>query len=294
MLPRLWSSCEGRQQGKITENSFEKISHHFLTRFYRGIAASLIGLALNSMQPAAALPQTFSASPTAEASRADDAGMEARIQVLTRPIGALVFLDGEYSMTGRTPYTVTYFLKGRYRIRATKLGYEDWKKDYVFNGQGVDKLSIKLTPKTRYKAFLRSMLVPGLGQAYSDHKTRGLVIGVMQFSAAGVLIYRNFKYTDALNEYNAALKNFQAGQKTQEGQAELVAQLLARKAVLDEAYEIRKRWLVITGLIYAYNVLEALIFFPSYQQGNVNVSVSLAQNPERYGAAVGLKVKAKF
>ena len=293
MLPHLWLCCEGGQQKEISESSIKRITKHL---YFRGGLFWLmaIGFMFNEAQLATAQSPAYSAELLPNSVRPDGAGVEARIQILTRPIGALVFLDGEYSMTGRTPYTVAYFLKGPYRIRATRPGYENWETDYTFNGQGDDKLSIKLKPKTRYKALLWSAIFSGAGQVYSDHKTRGFVIRLMQFSAAGVSLYQHFKYNDALDDYNTALKNFQASQKAQDGQTDLIAQVRARKADLDDAYEIRKGWLAVTGLIYAYNLLDAVVFFPRYQRGALEVGVSLNQPPELHGAAVELNVKTKF
>jgi len=294
MLPHLWSSCEGGQHDMRIENSASRTKKHWRFRgcFHCWVLAGMIllGVALNDAQLAKAQSSPYAAEPAPS----NDAAFEARIQILSRPIGAVVALDGEYSMIGRTPYTITHFLRGSYRIRAATPGYETWEADYVFNGRGDDKLSIKLTSKSRYKALWRSMLVPGWGQAYSDHKTRGVIIGVMQFSAAGVLIYQDSKYTEALSDYNAALKNFQANQKTQEGQADLIAQVRARQADLDNAYETRQRWLILTGLIYAYNLADALLFFPSYRDRAVEVNVTLDRKPELSGAAVKLNVNAKF
>ncbi|MDZ7368169.1 MAG: DUF5683 domain-containing protein [candidate division KSB1 bacterium] len=249
---------------------------------------------LNIMLNDAQLAKAQSSPYATEAGRSNDAAFEARIQVLSRPIGAEVALDGEYSMVGRTPYTISHFLRGSYRIRAAKPGYETWEADYVFNGRGDDKLSIKLTPKSRYKALWRSMLVPGWGQAYSDHQTRGAIIGLMQLGAAGVLFYQDSKYSEALNDYNAALKNFQTNQKDQEGQADLIAQVGARRAVLDNAYETRQRWLIVTGLIYAYNVADALLFFPSYRDRALELGLTLDRKPELRSSAVKLNLNANF
>jgi len=291
MLTDLWSRGEGGRQNEVTKNSIHLRGHFY---FWLASILTLIGIAFAGAQRARAQSPTYSAELTPNPVRSDDVAGDARIQVLTRPIGALVFLDGEYSMTGRTPYTITHFLKGQYRIRATKPGYENWETDYVFNGQGDDKLSIKMKPKTRSKALLRSMLFPGLGQSYSEHKTRAFAISLMQFSAAGILIYRDSQYTEALNDYNAALQNFQANQKNQDGQADLIAQVKARQTDLDEAYAARKRWLIITGLVYVYNLADAFLFFPSYRNNALDVSVTLDQNPERHGAALELNVQAKF
>jgi hypothetical protein len=286
MMPFLWLGCEGAQQNKIA-HSINRITQNLKSlanlRVKVFLLTSLIFFGF-----------TLAAAPAVQAQSPEYSEIDARIQILTRPIGALVLLNGEYSTAGRTPYTISYFLKGRYRIRAIKPGYENWETDYVFNGQGDDKLSIKLTPKKRYKAVLRSALLPGLGQAYSDHKTRGIIIGLMQFSAVGVSLYQHVQYNEALNDYNAALKDFQASQKTQNGQDDLIAQVQASKADLDEAYAIRKKWLMITGLIYVYNLLDAMLFFPSYHNDAWDVGVSLNQNPALHGAAVELNVKTKF
>ncbi|MCG3120737.1 MAG: hypothetical protein ALAOOOJD_03565 [bacterium] len=297
MLAHLGSRCEGGQRNKTIKiffNGIIKILSHrrFLASW---LAASvLLGLICSAVRVANAQAPNYSAELTPNGGRVNDAAFEARIQILTRPIGALVFLDGEYAMAGRTPYTISYFLKGRYRIRSTKYGYENSEKHYVFNGQGDDKLTIKLRPKTRYKALWRSMRAPGWGQVYSDHKTRGFIISLLQFSTAGVAIYQQAQYRSALDDYNVALKNYRANQNSQDGQAALIAQVQARQADLDDAYNARKRWLIITGSVYAWNLIDALFFFPAYHNGAVDVSMSLDPNPALHGAAIGLKVKANF
>jgi hypothetical protein len=151
-----------------------------------------------------------------------------------------------------------------------------------------------MTPKTRSKALLRSLFFPGWGQAYSDHNTRGFIVSLMQFSAAGIWIYQHAQYNAALDDYNAALKNFRASQNDQDLQADLAAQVQARRADLDEAYAKRKRWLILTGLVYAFNLADAYWSFPYHHQGAVDVSVSFDQSPDLHGAAVGLNVQAKF
>jgi len=287
MLPHLWLCCEGGRESKAPKIFFNRRFKRLTAPSSRRVTIGLILLVFIFSRQLAA--QT--AEPASNFTRADEAKTEARIQILTRPSAAIVGLDGEYSMTGHTPYTITHFLRGRYRIRATKWGYEDNAKDYLFNGQGDDKLTIKLNPKTRFKALLKSLYLPGSGQVYSDHRTQGLTISLLQCSAAGVTLYRHIKYNDALNDYNTALKNFQAGQKNQEGQADLIAQVVARKVVLDDAYELRRRWLIVSGLIYAYNLLDAVAFFPAYHHGDAEVKVSLQQQGRE---RIGLNVQATF
>ncbi|MDZ7289547.1 MAG: DUF5683 domain-containing protein [candidate division KSB1 bacterium] len=238
--------------------------------------------------------QSFSEPSNPNVGKAGEIGTDARIQILTRPNGALVFLEGEYTLAGRTPYTITYYLKGAYHLRAIKPGYENWSTEYFFNGKGEDKLTIKLKPKTRLKAVTRSVFLPGWGQVYADQRTKGFLIGVLQLGAAGILIYQDSRYTEALNNYNAALQNYRANQNSLEGQQELIAQVKARRADLDNAYEWRKRWLIVTGSIYLYNLLDVMLFFPSYHNRAVEVGLSLNPPPGANGAVVGLNVNAKF
>jgi hypothetical protein len=266
----------------------------FVCRLQVWLSAGLLLAGLMLFQPQLAASQSYSEAPTLKAVNANETSADARIQILTRPIGALVFLEGEYAMAGRTPYTITHFLNGVYHIRATKTGYENWSTDYTFNGRGDDKLTIKLKPKTRVKAMIRSAVFPGRGQAYADQRTKGIFISLAQFSAVGFSVYENFRYNDALNDYRTALKRFQAQQNSQDGQGDLIAQVTATKADLDDAYERRKRWLIITGSIYLYNLIDAAFFFPSYHRGDLDVNVTLEPQPSASGAVIGLNVNAKF
>jgi hypothetical protein len=334
MWTDLWLRCEGGHQNKFTSRSIKQVfslKAHFAGIFSNKVFclrlelplllcsqarlrpkgllslpsrfgcrlhvwpwAGLLLAGLMLLQPKPAAPQTFSEELTSKAGNANATAADARIQILTRPIGALVFLEGEYAMAGRTPYTITHFLNGVYRIRATKTGYENWSTEYSFNGRGDDKLTIKLKPKTKARAVMRSAVFPGWGQAYADQRTKGFLISLAQFSAVGFSIYEDFRYTKALNDYRAALNRFQAQQNTRDGQDDLIAQVRATKADLDDAYERRKRWLIITGSIYLYNLIDAALFFPSYHRGDLDVSVTLEPQPDASGATIGLNVNAKF
>lgn len=332
MWTDLWLRCEGGHQNKFTTSSSNmRMRQLVFTKAYSaGVDAKnffcpqIIQPLLSCPQELLSLPSRLgyclqvwlraslwlvvlilSVTPVAHAqnflnepaSRTDNTGesaLDARIQILTRPIGALVALEGEYSMVGRTPYTITHFLRGIYRIRASKTGFENWSTEYAFNGRGDDKLTIKLKPKTRVKSVIRSALIPGWGQVYADQRNKGLFISLLQFSAAGVLVYQDSRYSAALNDYRAALQNLRATQSSQDEQQDLIAQVKSTKADLDNAYTQRRRWMIITGSIYLYNLIDAALFFPSYRHGDLDVSLTLEPLPGASGAALGLNVNKKF
>lgn len=213
--------------------------------------------------------------------------MLAKSQILTRPTGAIVFLEGEYGLAGRAPYTVTHFLRGNYRIKTKLRGYEDWSTDYYFNGKGNDKISIKLSPKTRVKALARSALVPGMGQAYSDQRVKGMIISALQFSSLAIFVRQELRYRDNIDDFNAALAAFQ-------NDANQRSRLDAAQATLDRRYELRQRWAIITASVYLYNLIDVIAFFPSYHRHGLEVSMTASPPTDFTGNTAQVGVRAQF
>ncbi len=205
----------------------------------------------------------------------EDTGASARTQILSRPTGAIVYFDGEYGLAGRAPYTIGHRLKGYYKIRAKKWGYEDWTGEFLFTGKGNEKFSIKLSSKTRAKALLRSALFPGWGQAYADQKLKGAIIATAQLTSLGIFIYHSVKYNNVLDDYNAAANAFRRANPAQ-GRDALAAALSVAQSNLDSRYEKRRRAALIAGTVYVYNLLDVLLFFPNYHHNGVTVDMNLA------------------
>lgn len=212
----------------------------------------------------------------------------AKTQILSRPTGAIVYFEGEYGLAGRAPYTIAHHLKGYYKIHAMKWGYENWNGDFLFTGKGNEKLSIKLSPKTRAKALFRSALFPGWGQAYADQKLKGAIIATAQMTTLGVFIYHNVKYNDALDNFNAASNAFQ---QAPNDPARLAALNNAQDR-LDDRFEKRRRATLIAGTVYLYNLLDVLLFFPRYHHHGVEVNMNLSTPATAHGAMIN--VQAQF
>ena len=246
--------------------------------------AALAALACFSI-PSAGFPQDPSPSGA-------ESGASAKTQILSRPTGAIVYFEGEYGLAGRAPYTIAHHLKGYYKIRARKWGYEDWSGEFLFTGRGNEKLSIKLPPKTRAKAFLRSMLFPGWGQAYSDQKVKGALIASAQLTALGIFIYHNVKYNNALDDFNAASNALRQANNAQD-RATLAAALSVAQTGLDSRFEKRRRAALIAGTIYVYNLLDVLLFFPNYHHdgADINMNLALPTDPAASGAMINIQAK---
>ncbi len=228
------------------------------------------------------------------AAKAPELESMAKTQILSRPSGAIVSLTGEYGLAGRAPYTVVHYLKGRYQIKAEKYGYENWSKDFFFTGKGNEKISIKLSPKTRLKGFYRSMLFPGWGQAYSDQRVKGGIIATAQCATLGALLYQNSRYNQALDDFNAASAAFQQGQSDAVQRPVLLALLNAAQSELDDRYEARRRWALFAASIYVYNLLDIVLFFPSYHHDNVEVNLTVTPPVDPTMESFKVGVQAQF
>lgn len=218
----------------------------------------------------------------------------AKTQILSRPTGAIVSLKGEYGLAGRAPYTVVHYLKGRYQIKAEKFGYEGWSKDFFFTGKGNEKISIKLSPKTRLKGFYRSMLFPGWGQAYSDQRVKGGIIALTQGATLGALLYQNAQYNEALDDFNSASAAFQQGQSDAVQRPLLLAQLNTAQSSLDDRYEARRRWALFAASVYLYNLLDIVLFFPSYHHDNVDINLTVTPPVDPTLESFKVGVQAQF
>ncbi|NUO79149.1 PEGA domain-containing protein [candidate division KSB1 bacterium] len=228
------------------------------------------------------------------ATPAPDPGLSARTQILSRPSGAVVSLQGEYGLAGRAPYTVVHYLKGPYKIRATKYGYENWSKEFFFSGKGNEKISIKLSPKTRLKGFYRSMLFPGWGQAYADQRLKGGIIASAQCISLGALLYQSAQYNEALDDFNSAAAAYQQGRSDQVQEPVLRGQLNAAQSELDDRYEARRRWALFAASIYVYNLLDIILFFPSYHHNNVDVNLTVTPPVDPTTESFKVGVQAQF
>ena len=216
------------------------------------------------------------------------------IRITTRPTGATVYLKGEYKLVGRAPYVIYQPLAGLYEIEATKLGYEKYTATHYFRPGTNERLSIKLTRKTRLRAMIRSMFLPGWGQYYSDQKFKGLLLGSIQLISAAYLLYSDTEYQKAVDRFNQSVETFRKFEKNAELRAALIQDILNAQQQVDRKYELRKRSLIVAASIYVYNLLDALILFPSYPKEPKGFGLKLAVEPGMSSSSMRLGIQAKF
>jgi len=184
------------------------------------------------------------------------------INIISNPPGAIIYIEG--SIVGITPCDLSFDLVGKYRLRAFKKGYENWKSTVSFGDENDRTLEIQLSSKTRLKAAMRSFILPGWGQTYSDKKIKGSMIKVLQASSIISTLFFEVKYRNAVDNYNDALKNYNIHNKNFDEKDIYWSIVDDKYREVNSSYERRNIFLLTTGAIWLYNILDAIFAFPTY------------------------------
>jgi hypothetical protein len=210
------------------------------------------------------------------------------IKIIASPRGAIVRIGGEYGVTGSAPYTILQRLSGVYRIDAKRPGYEDYTAKFRFKPGANHRISIRMTKKTPGRAFFRSMFIPGWGQSYTDQKTKSWFIRTLALASAGYLIYSDVRYQSAVDDFESAVKSLEANR---DGglTATLQNAVLSAENSGDRRFERRRTALLVTGSVYIYNLLDALLFFPDFDIAGIKLSfdANTSNNAMNLGFSAG-------
>jgi len=213
----------------------------------RNLAAIVIGTAL-----------TFAMNHRSEA--------DANLTVRTSPPGAEARLEGEAELTAVTPAVFNYPLIGEYRLTINKHGYERYRTRLVLDPARPTAMDVQLTPKTGFKAALRSALIPGWGQYYGDQKTKGFTFGLMFAGAAAFFAIADNDLTNKENDYESRLRAYDDARAEGATYSELrrlhndMAE--AQKRAYD-AEDVRRISIGVAAGVWGLNVLDALLFTPT-------------------------------
>lgn len=196
------------------------------------------------------------------------------VVIKSDPPGAMVHFEGENGFVGITPLKLRTSLKGNYKITILKNGYEKSKTSYYFTGNEGGSMKIKLSPKTQFKAGLRSLVFPGWGQVYSERKTTGILLSIIQAGTGIVTYLAHSDYTRAYDNYQNAFNDYEKN-KSQEMDEQYLTIFKNKYKKAEDAFNKREKWLYIMGGLWLYNLLDSILFFPSFEEGLMNNSVPL-------------------
>lgn len=215
------------------------------------------------------------------------------IVVKTEPAGALVSFEGENNFVGITPFEINSNFHGRYKIVVTKQGYEKRNYEFLFDGKRKGTLKLKLTPKKAYKAGLRSCFFTGWGQMYSERKTFGAILGIAQVGALIGTANSTKKYQDKVDELNDAKREYEKNKRYYNLRETLRQKVETKYSDADKAFQNQQTWILIAGGIWLYNVLDSMLFFPSFEDALLNRSMPTISS-DMSGDKVGIKLSLSF
>ena len=216
------------------------------------------------------------------------------LTVTSNPDGALVTLTGDAIITGVTPTKFQQTLIGLYKITIDRYGYERYNTKVVLDPSKQMEINIQLTPKTRFKSAVRSLVIPGWGQRYSNQKYKGLVYTF--FATASV-----FGYFAADKDFDTKFNRFKETQaeydalETSGSQTELEALLPRLLFEQDRAYDAENTRRVAIGAaiaVWSISILDALFFFPE-EKGTFKVK-NVTLTPQTNLQNVGLNLSYNF
>jgi len=218
----------------------------------------------------------------------DQLTSSAALQVNSNPQGAVIELTGKYTFVGRTPFLVPYQLFGKYKVHASKDGYESKTASVRLVNKGFNSVTINLSKKTRAKAALRSVLFPGWGQFYGQNKTRGFWVSTVQLAFGVVSIYAINDYNNEKNDYDVALRNFNRNQLNEEDAQRAFDEVQKQFNQADDAQNFRDATLYLTAGFWLYNVLDSIFFFSA---GNSSLKITAGRTSAISGVKPGDQLK---
>lgn len=216
----------------------------------------------------------LTAASTASAQTAAPPGS---LTILSRPTGASYRLVGEQEIVGRTPATLVRGLAGRFRVEGFRPGYERWHRTIMVDGAGADTVWMTLHRKSPALAGLRSLVVPGWGQFYTEQPARGTIYLTAAAAAGVVLALAQQRYQQRLDDYRAADERYLGASTVDAINAAFLERAAASRKV-DDAYSTRQIVLGAAAGVWGLAVLDAVAWFPRPENGTWSLRLAPARD----------------
>ncbi len=217
------------------------------------------------------------------------------ITVRSTPPGAEVTLKGDATVTGVTPTTFSQTLIGAYQVELCRYGYEKYTTHMTLDPSKQLALDITLVPKTRLKAAARSLFIPGWGQRYGDQKTKGFFFTVLAAGSVATYLILDNRFRDKFDEFEARRNAFDSARAAGGSYADLQTLQQSLASAQKTAYDAENVRRISIGAVvglWAFNVLDALLFFPE-ERGTFTVK-GVSVKPTAGNGTFGLALTRGF
>ncbi len=278
-----WLKRKCRKQGCLSRKGLHKGG--FVLRIIRFPEGEQIGSGIRSLMFIVAVLLASSLAIAQETSTV----------INSKPPGVTIRLDGEYKISAITPCRLPDNINGGYRLVASLPGYETWSGDITILPGQDNRFLFTLSPKTRIKAGLRSLFVPGWGQYYAGQKGRAFMLSLATIGFGVGSLVADSDFRKKRDDYLQAQSDL-ANAVTADEINRLRSLVIDKNREAYNAETTRNTMVAITAGVWAYNILDAIIFFPerkTFFQGTIperTPRIEAAFDGER----VGIKLTASF
>ena len=163
---------------------------------------------------------------------------------------------------GEIPYKDTSVFWGEYNVTAGHIGYYDKTVFTDVSSYNPKHIEIVLDRKSRYLAAFYSVVIPGMGQKYSEHWKRAVFFPIATYSAVSASLFMDRHYASALKTYEAKRDRYKESLLVD-------SQIDFRRTQMDDALdEANKRRRIgfiamgVTSALWIINVADAFLTFP--------------------------------
>ncbi len=181
----------------------------------------------------------------------------ARLQVDLEPGDAGIFV---YSKRINDSLKIPY---GKYSILFNRDGYFAQKRKVVVNNSIYNLSPVRLKPKSKTTALAMSMIIPGMGQIYSDRSWLGAPMMLASISSLTYLLHPRLGYNGA--KYNYELRKEIFENSSDYFYYENREKLIKAYDKLEHEYKVRKFLIPLTAAVWVLNIWDVYKNFPESQ-----------------------------
>jgi len=191
------------------------------------------------------------------------------ISLATIPDKASVFID--YNKIDYVSDQNVKIAFGNHQLKVKRKGYLTYNDDLIINSSEPFTKNIQLEPKSKGKARLMSVLLPGTGQMYYGTVEKGLIFTGISVGLAYSAYFYNDSFSKSWDRFNIDLENYR--------NAETISEIVRTKKIKNDSYAkaIQERNITLgsaglLGMVWLYNIWDSGRNFKHLQK---SIEVSL-------------------
>jgi len=183
------------------------------------------------------------------------------VNIMSTPDSSRVSIDD--SDLGFTPIINLEFPVGSRVVELEKIGYKRWQGPLeIKSGLSVTlDATLSVQTKSRSEALARSMIFPGWGQRYRGADRLGKIFSMAAVGGLGACFYTVSRYNSKMDEYEDYNNS---GNPEKDKLDKLYDEA-------DKATKLGNVVILATGVIWAVNIAEAVLGFPTNEAGLVRI-----------------------